>query len=368
MRHAIALVPGFLGFDRVGSWTYWADRFISALRAQVEAQSGSSVPVVPVPSPPVGSLAARQKTLRQSLATLDAKMGGPFAWHLVGHSTGGLDAAFLARKNTLVDGRTGSVFGPDTLHVESLASVTTIAAPHYGSCLALAPIAELKLPRVTVAALGQLAQVGFAVFARGESKFLPRVKFAVGSALEGSMLQFLVTLLTNDELARDLAPRVAAALTMTPDNRRLDIPIFSIATVVPQPMRDQSDQLFVKLWTFTRDRSVDVHPAPPAIPWSPERVIATDASRVPTSLAAWDNDGVVNTARQVDLDGPNATFAGAVLGDHGDVIGLYDRTDPATGRLIEPGLLTSGADFGDDQFFDLVGLVARGIVSALHRA
>jgi hypothetical protein len=69
---------------------------------------------------------------------------------------------------------------------------------------------------------------------------------------------------------------------------------------------------------------------------------------------------VVNTNRQVF-----GTFAALVLADHGDVLGRYRRTDPFDGSILDPGLLTSGAAFEDDQFFALLRLVARGIADAI---
>jgi hypothetical protein len=68
-----------LGFDHVGNWTYWADRFRAALRGQLEAQRENPIPVVPLPAPPIGSLAARQKSILRVLSDLDKVMGGPLS-------------------------------------------------------------------------------------------------------------------------------------------------------------------------------------------------------------------------------------------------------------------------------------------------
>jgi hypothetical protein len=83
---------------------------------------------------------------------------------------------------------------------------------------------------------------------------------------------------------------------------------------------------------------------------------------IPTPLAPTDNDGVVNTLRQ--WDGTPAGFAGLVIADHADVLGMYRRNDPRTGAVINPGLLTSGASFDDDQFFQLCMLI--GSLIAKH--
>jgi hypothetical protein len=373
MRHAVALVPGFLGFDHVGAWTYWADRFLAGLRAHLEAQRGGPIAVVPVPAPPLGSLAERQRALRRSLKGLDdTSLDGPYRWHLVGHSTGGVDAAMLARTDALADGSDGSTFSTQELLPRfDLASITTIATPHYGTCLALAPIAELRRGHYTSAGLLEAAEAVVGVVARGDGQLSTRVKFALGSALEGSTAKFLYDLLANDRLARDLRPSVCSALTAAP-NRRTDVPIFCVATTTPPPTPELPDRLFRDLWTFTQIEALRAQPRPPAVSWSSMPAIAAVGQAVPLTIGPQDNDGVVSTDRQVDCHGPNASFAGLVLADHGDVIGLYRRTDPLAADpgdprrgVIEPGLLTSGSKFGDDEFFRLLALVAKGILGRM---
>ncbi len=388
-RHAVALVPGFLGFDHIGRWTYWADRFLAALRGQIEARKPGTapIPVVPVPTLPLGSLAARQNELIGHLRTLDAQEGGPYQWHLVGHSTGGLDAAFLTRKNPLVEGRKVSEFssGSWTVALPAIASVTTISAPHHGTCLALSDVAELTERSPTLRGLlsgvTKLGETAVDVLVRPGGLSSSRIQFALGSAFEGSTLQFLRGLLFNDVLARDLDPSVAGRLTAT--ENRTGTRILSIATVAPVPNVQRGliprvlgvaknamhvferpagegpeDLLFRDLWTFTQEKAGEA-PAAALVPKVPV-VIASDPQLVPSAIRPRDNDGVVNTDRQFD-----GVPAGIVLADHGDVVGLYRRVDPLDRVLIEPGLLTSGANFGDDEFFKLMDLVATGIAAQI---
>src|SRR5580692_5687337 len=267
-QHAVALVPGFLGFDHVGGFTYWADRFLAALRADLERQCGRPFPVLPVPSPPIGSLASRQGALLAHLSDLDSHVaGGPFTWHLVGHSTGGLDAAFLARTNPLVDGPSGSEFDRATwLHtISSIRTVTTIGTPHYGTCLALSDVAAMTANgRFTWRGLRQFAKAGYDVVARPGGLSVPRIEFALGSAMEGSTVQFLYHLLRDDKLARDLNPEVTAKLTDAP-NRRQGIPIFSFVTMTPEPPEDyKDDPLFLDLWTDTQEKALAPTTTPPS--------------------------------------------------------------------------------------------------------
>jgi pimeloyl-ACP methyl ester carboxylesterase len=376
MQHAIALVPGFLGFDHHGETSYFADRFIAGLRGNLEAKCEASILVSTVSTLPIGSLAARQPRLIADLRGLEQAYGGPFVWHLVGHSTGGLDAALLARTEGLVfeNGRSrfsGKPIGaadPAAPAALRLASVTTLAAPHYGTSLSQVPLVKMSRgDGVTRAALLDLLEGVKAAAQRDALR--DRIEFALGSAREGDTPRFLAHLLFGDELAGDLDPAVAGDLTGTKNRRkqgeRDEVAIFSIATVAPPPPDDLPDRLFHLLWTWTKNGAEAESMNSPDLPALDDiPVIAKDRGDVPSPIGRGDSDGVVDTDRQVDLGG---TFAGLVLADHGDVVGRYRRTDPLRdGEMIDPGLLTSGARFDDESFFRLLDLVARGIAGVVR--
>ena len=84
---------------------------------------------------------------------------------------------------------------------------------------------------------------------------------------------------------------------------------------------------------------------------------------MPPDVDAGDSDGVVSTVRQA-VDGRPVAL---VVADHGDVIGRYRRPDPLDDEPIDEGLLTSGASFGDAEFFELVGCIADGIAAGCGR-
>jgi pimeloyl-ACP methyl ester carboxylesterase len=366
-RHAIALIPGFFGFNRVGTYTYWADRFLAGVRASVQAalDPPRDIPVVPVSVPTIGSLAERQRALIRELDRLDTAMGGPFAWHLVGHSTGGLDAALLLRTHALREDADGSHFADELLRLHlSIRSVVTIAAPHFGSSIVLSELLRLTWAgRVTPEGLFEAGKTALDLVARRGglnlkrgSFNLSRLRFGLGAALEGDTLEFLRELLFDDHLARDLQPTVASRLTLE-NNRLGDAKVHCIATFAPTPPEEYTaDRLFADLWRLTADKARAAEPSPPAAPWPPPRAISFQPGAVPAELLPTDSDGVVNTMRQ--WDGSGVGFAGVVVADHADVLGLYQRNDPVLPeRVIQPGLLTSGAHFQDDQFFQLCGLV-----------
>jgi hypothetical protein len=192
-----------------------------------------------------------------------------------------------------------------------------------------------------------------------------RVRFALATTFEGNSLPFLSHLLFEDELATDLSPVVATRLT-SKDNRR-GVPVFSIAVMAPSPKRRAKDAVFGDLWRWTRDGAAHQAPPPQAPAGSAPAAVSADPRQLPADILQIDpgaNDGVVTTARQIDAKG---TYVGFVVADHADVLGSYRRKD-AFGHLIEPGLLTSGAKFGDEQFSELLALVADGILSVVPRA
>jgi pimeloyl-ACP methyl ester carboxylesterase len=89
-----------VGFNHRRGTTYFADRFVAGLRTRLEHRFGGPFPVVPVSTLPIGSLAERQEKLLADLNELDRRLDYPI-WHLLGHSTGGVDAAMLARTRRL---------------------------------------------------------------------------------------------------------------------------------------------------------------------------------------------------------------------------------------------------------------------------
>ena len=101
----VVLVPGFLGFARLGGFYTFADRLMAALRGFLEEPLAGVVPVVPCTTLPGGALVRRQRHLLDSLVQLtEEKLRGVERIHLVGHSAGGVDAQLLACTTPLEGG------------------------------------------------------------------------------------------------------------------------------------------------------------------------------------------------------------------------------------------------------------------------
>jgi hypothetical protein len=125
--HHVYLIPGFLGFANLGQLSYFGHvRRILATRL---AAAGLDARIHIVHTPPTASLPKRAARLAATIAATAGDGSGPV--HLIGHSSGGLDARlFIAPEVAL----------PTSLDVarlgERVRSVVTVATPHHGTPLA----------------------------------------------------------------------------------------------------------------------------------------------------------------------------------------------------------------------------------------
>ncbi|MEM9191513.1 MAG: hypothetical protein AAGF12_20235 [Myxococcota bacterium] len=125
--HRIYLVPGMFGFGKLAGYDYFehverslGDRFDAAgIRYVLEV----------VPTPPTASIRRRARVLAGKVFETAGSGDDPI--HLVGHSTGGLDARIIASPTTDLD------YDPNRLRwTERLRSVVTMNTPHHGTPLA----------------------------------------------------------------------------------------------------------------------------------------------------------------------------------------------------------------------------------------
>jgi hypothetical protein len=129
MLHRLYLSPGMFGFGRLASYDY----FVHLERALVERLRllGDEAATHVVNVAPTASIRRRAVKLAEVVASTcgGATERGPI--HLIGHSTGGLDARLVASPSAALGP------GSETLAWrDRLASVTTMNAPHYGTPVA----------------------------------------------------------------------------------------------------------------------------------------------------------------------------------------------------------------------------------------
>ncbi|HXU81547.1 MAG TPA: triacylglycerol lipase, partial [Polyangia bacterium] len=184
----IFLVPGFFGFDNLGDLAYFAH--VSEALAMPLRRAGVEARLHVVRTLPTASLRQRTALLLTELRAA-ASDDGPI--HLVGHSSGGLDARLAV---------TPDVSLPDGIEAEPLArrvrTVITVSTPHQGTPVAtffssllgqqllevfsVATSHALRTGRLPAEALGRLA----AFFMRPRAATAPRSDSLV--ALRGRLL------------------------------------------------------------------------------------------------------------------------------------------------------------------------------------
>jgi len=372
----VVLVPGFLGFARLGGFYYFADRLIAVLRSLLEEALEHPVPVVPCTTLPTHGLGDRQRHLLGYLERLSGeKLSGVERIHLVGHSTGGLDAQLLACTKP-VEGRTWAKAANGVRR--KIRSVVTISAPHYGT-----PLADSWL-----AYWGENPLLWWGAYVPEAVKFgyhllrlLPEEAPAIARlqlAHPRDVISFLGRVAFNRTLIAELRPAHMEALrpALAPEPEVV-LTCFVTATEPRDAGERPSDAFFKQMYGLTRGDGGEV--APPVqgcmrllddlIRRRTDLVVCSDRKRIPPRIDAELNDGVVNTARQlVDPSAPSQV-GGFVVADHADVLGHYDRQDSLiAGESYNAGLFHGGAGFGDDEFFTLYRRVAQAIVKTIPGA
>jgi triacylglycerol lipase len=125
--HHVYLIPGMFGFARLAGVDYF-HHVREAIAARFAA-AGARVVIEVSPSPPTSSLRHRARILAKTVMHTLRDETGPV--HLVGHSTGGLDARMLLSPTARL-GVEPSLLGW-TPRVRTIVSINT---PHYGTPLA----------------------------------------------------------------------------------------------------------------------------------------------------------------------------------------------------------------------------------------
>lgn len=123
----VYLSPGMFGFARLASFEYF-EHMVRAIEERFRARGGrAAIHVCEVH--PTSSVRRRAAKLARMIGETSGSDGGPI--HIIGHSTGGLDARLVASPSVHL--------GHDHVRLEwtpRLCSVTSLNTPHYGTPLA----------------------------------------------------------------------------------------------------------------------------------------------------------------------------------------------------------------------------------------
>ena len=385
MRHHVYLSPGLFGFGRLGSYDYFAH--VERELGERFAAAGHELVAHVIQELPTASI--RRRATR--LAEIVAQTSGAEPIHLLGHSTGGLDARLVASSAARAMSATSLDWLP------RLRSVTSMNTPHFGTPLA-GFFATAKGQRV-LAALSVLTMAGLAIgaqplaatsvvlgFLRATDRMLPFKLQLLARAIESTIG------MVDDARSPELRAFLAAVqddqgslLQVSPESMDLMIAGFddrpgvvyqSTASMSPSPKprrwletvghpwRAVSLSLFFALHRITASHSARYPCAAmrDTAPWCGDanEAFLARAFSEPPPLGA--NDGVVPIRSQL---WGRLIWAG--LGDHLDVLGHYlDDRDPGT---VAPerrhrDWLTSGSNFGHAQFASLMDAIATGMLTA----
>ena len=373
----VILVPGFFGFGSFGRpgrpHIVYFDHVIKAIVAARPELAGRVHVHEP---PPMGSLESRVRTLQDAvlqrlgsaLLRGEARGRGPRI-HLVGHSTGGVDARLLANPRYRFHGEDRAL---RTRLLQHLGTVVTLSAPHHGTPIAksfMRGLPRLVLEGMSIATImanaGRVTQrlglpgIGLAYTLFQAVRPRPDVNGPVVDLLTGmdeetarQIERFRGMVMSDTRILRDLAPERMAAL-----NQRLGdhaARLVEIVTVAPRPswtrggLRSLDRRAVYALCHAGAARS-DFRPRTfPRGPWIAARAPGSERELVEDAPRA--NDGIVPASSQT-LGGRAARI---VLADHLDVIGHFEGRWNTT-------LFKSGAGFGQREFAELWRFVAEAL-------
>jgi len=360
VKHHVYLVPGFFGFANLGELVYFGH-----VRAFLEAElarRGVDAQVVTVLSHPTASIRVRTQDLLEVLQKTAGEDDG--AIHLIGHSTGALDARLLVTPATSLD----SAIDPEPFAAR-VRSITSISGPHAGT-----PLATFFLGFFGHQFLKLLSL--FTVYVLRFGRIPLSVAFHVGGLLtrHDDKLGWRQTILDQvfTELLADFSPERQQALSrffsevgqdtslipqLTPEGMALfnaatpDRPGVRYGSIVtkasPPSLRsrlatglDPYAQLTHSVYSllYRRTQRMPAH-ALPALTAEQSVALVQAYGSMPTARA---NDGIVPTRSQV-----HGQILGAIRADHLDTIGHFEEpstTPPHVDWLI------SGSGFRRLQF------------------
>lgn len=370
----VYLSPGFFGFSTLGSYDYFCHVRDGLQRRFREAGRGVEIRVVGVH--PTASIRRRAAALA-AVIERSPQDDGPI--HLVGHSTGGIDARLIASPTMNLQ---GVALAPRW--AGRVRSVTTINSPHYGTPLAsfFATLSGQRLLYALSALTVAVLKVGAPPLALSSSLVasFAGIERAVGIRLRviDSLTEQIVRMLdsaSSDELdgfLKLVREDQGAVIQLSPEAMDLfqagveDNPAVSyqcVASYAPSPTLLQWARILLPPWsnislpifaTLQRLTALEhegYRCAPPGS--SADDTLQSFLGVVPPSDA---NDGVVPIRSQL---WGKLVWAG--LGDHLDVVGHFK---PDSSDSAHTDWLGSGSGFNAERFDSLLDAVAAGLLAS----
>lgn len=328
----VFLVPGFFGFQTIAGLPYFTG--VQQLLKDRLADLGISARVHALDTLPTASIENRARYLGNRIAELAPNDDSPI--HLVGHSSGGLDARVLLSPSTL----------PDLAGVLArVRSFTSLATPHYGTPLAdyfarvegqkllrlfgLLSVYSLRLagrPLATTLSLGRLVARLDELITLRESA-IDRVYALLADPLSSERLrpleEFFAAVRADQSLIRQLSPGAMAGF----ETRVRSNPDVRYASVLTRarpprlrgtvelgfsPIAQISHALYQGLYRLSATQDPKTFAAPND---DQRHALLESYGKIPDAQA---NDGLVPTRSQI-----HACVIHVARADHHDVIGYF---------------------------------------------
>ncbi len=385
----VVLIPGFLGFEQIGGFYYFADRVGAAMRAILTDRRPGGVPVVPVTTLPSDHLHRRQSRLLASLAGIAGNFPDAERLHLVGHSTGGTDALLLLGEEPVARRRSWDRLDPTGVRA-MIRTIVSIASPHHGSCVTMGRLARfLRRPLINFHAAGSAVRGAVLMAAAVSMDAMARRLISGAFWDQNAAKRYIVEALSARGLVDDLRPNEMSKLheRFRPDFS--DVCFRSVVTLAAKrtehypgaegPEREP-DELFEYLYLQTAGEGgfcgienrqlIEDAEQRLRLAMAEEDLLISNPSAERRELTPRLNDGIVNSVRQLYDPDNDDELCAIVVGDHFDVLGYYPywvgldksgRPEP-----VQTGILHSGSGFADGQFFELYRRIARVIGEQLE--
>ncbi len=366
------------GFGRLAAYDYFT-HVERALSERLRA-AGDEVQIHVVHVSPTASIRRRAAKLVEKVAStcdLPTRDRGPI--HLIGHSTGGLDARLAASPSVSL-----SVAAEALAWRSRLASVTMMNTPHYGTPLAsffttvsggraLRALSALTVIALTIGSPPLSAMSALvAAFERGPRlKVLDHATNALLRGLDAARsreVRDYVDAMTEDNGAMVQLMPEAMDLFAAGIEDRAGVLYQATASMAPppsarsllrglvRPRHALSQAMFTTLYGITSRADARYPCAAPSAGEDSERVLAGAFGRVPGVRA---NDGVVPIRSQI---WGKLVWAGHA--DHLDVLGHYSGEAAEGSQTRHVDWLCSGSDFDRARFESLMDAIAGGLVSS----
>ena len=365
MQRHIFLIPGFFGFANIGDFVYWGP-----VRKKLgELLDAADMPahIHSVKSLPTASLRIRTRRLVETIAKVRPQPNSII--HLIGHSTGGLDARLLLAPAVDLETR---------INVEAIASKVhssiSIATPHRG-----APIASffpgvlgrnlLRLLSVVTISVLRGAQIPLSLWVEIAGLFaMPSSLSDTTGSLAGQLYEQLLADFDPErraqveELLGEVQNDQSLIAQLTVESMDLfnalavnrdSVSYGSVITRARPPGLDTSIEIGCDLveqaqqgfyYSLSRLSTAYEFPSPDA---HYKKILRKRFGKVPDSD---DTDGIVPTLSQ-----PWGQCVAVAQADHLDIIGHHGGSDEDTERHYD--WLRTLSDFRSPQFDEVWGKV-----------